>query len=215
MPEQYTINGRLISDGVDRGGIVVQAFERDLPSLERRNRSTPLLLGEATTDAEGRFQISYTLEQFASGEAILQVRASQEKKADISFRVFDLAHRELNIRSIEAFNREFHPDQILFNVPNPLEVTLLVDAARESDDSEYEQLLRSIAPVIDELLLTELTAEDLVFLFNELGLEQQTDVQQRLVWLRGSALLAQEMSLPTEAFYGLARTGLTETWNEW
>ena len=62
MPEQYTITGTITpADGADRAGIRVQAFDRDLPSLERRTGSAPQMLGkEATTDAEGRFQITYT-----------------------------------------------------------------------------------------------------------------------------------------------------------
>ena len=36
MPEQYTITGTIApADGADRAGMKVQAFDRDLPSLER------------------------------------------------------------------------------------------------------------------------------------------------------------------------------------
>jgi hypothetical protein len=42
MPEQYTITGTItLADGADRAGIKVQAFDRDLPSLERRMGSAP------------------------------------------------------------------------------------------------------------------------------------------------------------------------------
>ena len=63
MPEQYTITGTITpANGADRAGVRVQAFDRDLPSLERRTGSAPQMLGETITDAEGRFQITYTLE---------------------------------------------------------------------------------------------------------------------------------------------------------
>ena len=36
MPEHYTINGTITpANGAERTGIKVQAFDRDLPSLER------------------------------------------------------------------------------------------------------------------------------------------------------------------------------------
>jgi hypothetical protein len=64
MPEQYSITGMIIPpEGVAHAGLQVQAFDRELPSLERRTGSAPQILGEAIADAEGRFQITYTLEQ--------------------------------------------------------------------------------------------------------------------------------------------------------
>jgi hypothetical protein len=105
MPEQYTINGTIIptANEAERAGVRVQAFDRDLPSLERRTGSVPQMLGkEATTDAEGRFQITYTLEQFHNGEGISLFRRLREKNADLSFHVFDSTGQELSIRSIKA-----------------------------------------------------------------------------------------------------------------
>jgi hypothetical protein len=99
MPEQYTINGIInTANGAERASIRIQAFDRDLPSLERRAGSTPDMLGEATTDAKGGFLINYTLEQFQSGEAIPQFRRLREKNADLSFCVFDRTGQELNIK---------------------------------------------------------------------------------------------------------------------
>ena len=206
MPEQYIITGIITpADGAERSGIKVQALERDLPSLERRTGSAPQMLGEAIADAEGRFQLTYTLEQFQTGEGISLFRRSREKNADLSFRVFDRAGQELNIKGIEALNREYRSDQIIFNAPTPLDVSIFLDAPREAGTSEYEQLIALIAPVVEDLPLIELSDEDILFLTNELGLEQQRDVQQRIEWLRRCALLAQEANLPVEAFYGWGR----------
>ena len=103
MPEQHIITGAVTSpENIDGAGIRIQVFDRDLPSLELRMGSAPPMLGEAVADAEGGFQITYTLEQFLSGEAALQFRRLHDKKADLSFRVFDAYGRELRIRSIEA-----------------------------------------------------------------------------------------------------------------
>jgi|GEM_PF-1071593 len=206
MPEQYTINGTINpANGAERAGVRVQAFDRDLPSLERRAGSAPQMLGEAIADGEGRFQITYTLEQFQSGEGVSTFRRLREMKADLSFRVFDSAGQELNIKGIEALDREYRSDQIIFNAPTPLKVSIFLDAPRESGTSEYEQLIALIAPVVADLPLIELSDEDVGFLINELGLEQQQEVQQRIEWLRRCALLAQETGLPIEAFYGWGR----------
>jgi hypothetical protein len=142
MPEQYTITGTIISpDGVDRTGIRVQAYDRDLPSLEGRLGSTPQLLGEAVTDAEGRIRLTYTVEQFRRGDGTIRLfRSSTEQSADLSFRVFDQTGQELSIRNIEALDRGFGPDQIIFNAPAELEVSIFVET-REAGDSEYERLI--------------------------------------------------------------------------
>jgi Tc toxin complex TcA C-terminal TcB-binding domain len=128
------------------------------------------------------------------------------KNADLSFRVFDKTGLELTIRDIDALNQTLGPDQIFFNVPTLLDkVSIFVEASQAAGDSEYERLIALIAPVVEDLPLVELTDEDVVFLSNELGLEQQPEVQQRIEWLRRSALLAQETNLPIEAFYGWGR----------
>ncbi len=212
MPEKYTIIGGITApEGLDRAGIKVQAFDRDLPSLERRTGSAPQMLGEAIADAEGRFQITYTLKLFSRGEGISQFSSSSEKKADLSFRVFDRTGQELTIRGIEALNREYLPDQTIFNVPPSIEVRIFIDAPQQAGTSEYEKLMALIAPVLEDLQLTELSDEDIFFLTNELGLEQQQEVQQRIEWLRRCALLAQETNLLIDAFYGWGRKDVPAT----
>jgi hypothetical protein len=211
MPEPYTITGTVtLPEGVEHAGIRIQAFDRDLPSLERRRGSAPQLLGEAIiTDIEGRFRITYTLEQFQSGEKISLDRKIGEKNADLSFLVFDGTGQALNIQYIEALERKYPSDQIIHNARTILEnVNIFVDAPRESDASEYEKLIAQIAPVAEDLPLVELTDEDVAFLINELGFEEKSEDEQHLKWLRQCALLAQESNLPIEAFYGWGRKGL-------
>jgi hypothetical protein len=211
MPEQYTITGTIIPpEGVDRAGIRVQAFDRDLPSLERRQGSTPQLLGETIVDAEGRFQITYTLEQFQTGEGIPLFRRMRSKNADLSFRVFDRSGQELSIKSIEAMDRGFGPDQIIFNAPPELEVSIIVESTQQAGDSEYEKLLALISPIIEGVPLTELTNEDVSFMLNELDADQHLETKQKIEWLRRSALLTQETRLLTEVFYGWGRVGLVD-----
>lgn len=215
MPEQYTINGSITSaNGAERAGVRVQAFDRDLPSVERRVGSAPQMLGETIADGEGRFQITYTIEQFQNGEGISAFRRTRDKNADLSFRVFDRTGQELNIKGIEALDREYRSGQIIFNAPPELEVRLFVESLQEAGDSEYEKLVALITPVMADVSLAELTEEDIVFLINELGLEQQLDSQKRIEWLRRSALLAQETNLPIECFYGWGRKNFPAPFDE-
>jgi len=204
MPEQFTITGFVLPpNNVPRLGIKVQAFDRDMPSMERRG-SAPELLGEAITDAQGGFKITYTLDQFQSGEGQSLFRTPGEKSADISFRIFDRNGQELSIKSIET-NRPVGPDLIVFNAAAQLIVSISVGPPLGAAISEYEGLLKLIAPIIEDVPLAELTNEDVQFILKEFDAGQQNELQQRIEWARRSAILAQETNLPIEAFYGWGR----------
>jgi hypothetical protein len=216
MPDAYSITGTVTSPTLsDRAGITVQAFDRNLPSLERRVNSGPQALGEAVTDSEGRFQITYAVERLASGEGVSAYRRTRQPAADLWFRAVARGGREIRIRSVEALNRGFRPDQIIFNAPAALDVTIVVDAAVESGTSEYEELVATLAPVILDVSPAQLADDDVAFLVSELQIEEQRDVQQRIEWLRAAARMAADTSLPAEAFYAWARTTLPELWAEW
>lgn len=210
MPEQYTVTGIVTArDGADRAGFRVEALDRDLPSIERRSGTAPAILAEATTDAEGRFQIAYTLERFREGEAAPWSLRGRGQGADLSFRVFDRTGRELPIKSVEALNRSYEAAHIIFNVPAELEVMIFVGPPREeAGDSEYERLVALLAPILEALAPAELTDEDVEFLVNELGAEQRRELQLQIEWLRRSALLERETGVPVEAFYGWGRKDL-------
>ena len=212
MAQQYLINGTITPpEGGDRADLRVQAFDRDLPSLERL-QSTPQLLGDAITDAEGRFSITFTLERFTSGDSVGLLRRSATKNADISFRVFDGNGHELDIRNIRALGRDFRGNQIIFNAPTDLGVEIIVTTPA-AGDSEYEKLRALVGPVIGGISLALLTEEDIAFLAAELGIEQQPEAQ-RIEWLRRSALLAAQTNLQIEAFYGWGRKNLPAAFAE-
>ena len=173
--------------------------------MERRTGNAPQLLGEGTTDSEGSFRITYGLEQFQKGEGISSFRRERKESADVTFCIFDGTGQQLNLKLVEALDRKYRSDQIIFNVPTPLEVRITVEVSQASDSSEYEQLIGLLAPVVEDLPLAELSDEDIVFLSNELGLEQQRDVEEQIEWLRRCALLAEQSGLPIEAFYGWGR----------
>ena len=140
MEEQFTINGMISSPKeIDHAGFKVQAFGRDLPSLELRAGLTPRLLGEAITDAQGHFEINYALGNVTNGEVGKPGRIARNIAVDLSFRIFDSAGKELAIQRIEALEREYQENQIIFNAPPHLEVKLYVAAATQAaEQSEFQ-----------------------------------------------------------------------------
>lgn len=215
MAEQYTIRGKIIPlDHLEAAGIRVSAIDRDLPSLERRIGYPPVLLGETVSDAEGRFQITYTVEPFDAGEGILLLQRVREKHADISFHVLDRTGQELRIRGIEALGRSYHGDEIIFNAPAELEVAIYIETSEPENGSEYERFVALLAPILADVPPAELTDEDITFLIGELGDEQQLEIAQRIHWLWRSALLAAAADTPTEAFYGWGRKDLPAAFGE-
>jgi hypothetical protein len=192
MLEQYTITGTITTAGdINPDGIRIQAFDRDLPSLEIRKGTSPPLLGEGLADAKGRFSISYQFERF--------------HRADLSFSIFDQGGTALCIKGMEALKRSFKPDQIIFNVPGQVEVQIFLEPRLQTGDSEFAQVMNQIRPIIAELSLTELTDSDIDFLINELDAALGGKLQQQVEWLRRSSLLARETGIPAEAFYGWGR----------
>lgn len=188
--------------------VSVRALDRDLPSLERRGGSSPQVLGEAHTDDHGRFRITFSFEQFNTGEGAQPIARMPGPRADISFRVVRPDGIELPIRNVRALGRDYGQDEIIFNAPTSLEATITVNAPTQIQRSEYEQLVTRIAPVISDVPAAELADDDIRFLIAELGFDQEIESEQRLQWLRRCALLASISQLPEEAFYGWGREGL-------
>ena len=69
MLEQFTITGTVrVGDGLELAGVRVVAYDRDLPSRERRGGVGPQLLGDGVVDADGRFSIEVDAARFLEGE---------------------------------------------------------------------------------------------------------------------------------------------------
>jgi Tc toxin complex TcA C-terminal TcB-binding domain len=212
MTQQFIITGNVefAGEGILEGR--VEAYDRDLPSLEKRG-AAPQLLGQSPiNEATLQFRIEFSDEQFRQGEGDTNLlRKGSKISPDLSFRVFDRTGQELTITRISAQNREYLAGQIIFNAPQNLSgVEIAVEPAPASADSEFEytRLVNAIAPVIGAIPLADLTAEDVTFLLNELGLEQALDTNNQIEWLRRSALLARQTTLPIEAFYGWGRLNI-------
>ncbi|MCK5229170.1 MAG: hypothetical protein KAR13_02830, partial [Desulfobulbaceae bacterium] len=167
---EFIVKGDILQ--ADKSPLVdafVRAFDKDLRSEQ--------LLGEAHTDEEGRYEISYTHAQF---------RRAEKKSADLIVRVYDPETGSLLLAESE----------LIFNA-KPVEV---VDLLVTIEISEYERFMAIIEPVRDKVPVAELTADDITFLNHETGIEAH-----HIELLAIAARLAKQTELPPEFFYGLFR----------
>ncbi|MEV8376008.1 hypothetical protein AB0P21_24935 [Kribbella sp. NPDC056861] len=191
MPELFVISGVVRHRDGDPAGLLVVAEERGLPSRERQ--LGPVVLGRATTDGEGSFELGFPA-----------------TRPDLTFTVAGPDDRPLELLEVVAGNHQGRGDDILFNAVGPLRVELTVGAA--AVESEYESLLAAIAPELGELSPGDLTEEDLSFLARDLG--QGADELLRLAYLRAAHLLSRTTNLVAAAFYGWARLAVPDLWSE-
>jgi hypothetical protein len=171
--ERLLVRGQIHRDGRPFAGGLVRAFDQDM----RREK----LLGEAATDAEGRYEITYSSRQFA--------RAGKER-ADLRVSVFT------------ADGRALKSSPVLFNAATSETVDLHVETAGRAA-SEYERYIDALTPVMNGVALAELTEEDRDFLRQRTGIDEQ-----HLGYLTTAAQHGKETGLPAEIFYGLYRQGL-------
>ena len=174
-PQSFIVRGQVRqADGTAITGSIVRAFDKDLPSLRSEGE-----LGKATTDKDGRYEITYTAEQF---------RRAEKKTADLIVRVF---------------NQEPTPvasSPIIFNAGPEETVDLVVEGSMLS---EYERYLKELAPLLEKIRIADLIEEDIIFLTGETGIDTQ-----HLSFLVVAATLADKTNLPAEVFYGLFRQNL-------
>jgi Tc toxin complex TcA C-terminal TcB-binding domain/Neuraminidase-like domain/Putative peptidoglycan binding domain len=154
---------------------LVQAFDQDMRSRER--------LGEARPDAEGRYEIVYTAEQFGRAE---------KRSADLRVGVTNEAGRELAL------------SEIRFNAARDETIDLVIPL---SGVSEYERYNRELDPPIrQDVPIPDLTDDDRAFLAPELGIEPG-----HLDLLVAAHRLARVLETEPELLYGLFRGGLPST----
>src|SRR5579859_2796576 len=109
-------------------GAVVRAFDKDLRSEE--------FLGEAVTDREGRYQITYYAEEF---------RRAEKKSADLIVQVY-------------GRDEQMHASsEVLFNAPLEATVDLVVGGGVYRGPSEYEQLVTALDPILEGVKPANLT----------------------------------------------------------
>lgn len=164
------------ADGRPAAGLTVTAADRDL----RREQ----FLGGAPTDDGGYFRIGYDAERFARAE---------KRFADLLVRVDD-GRRILHDPGI---------DGIIFNAGPVTTLTIdLDDTGERTVESEYELILRTITPLLDDVALADLREDadthDVTFLAAESGI-----AAHRIAWFGLAHKVAAARQLPAEFCYAL------------
>ncbi|HEU0305060.1 MAG TPA: Tc toxin subunit A, partial [Gaiellaceae bacterium] len=170
--DRRVIRGRVIGA---RSGQLVRAYDKSMRSEE--------LLGEATTDASGVYEITYT-----------RARPARADKKMVDLRVTVLNHAGGEVASTP----------VIFSAA-PVEVA--PDLALEL--SEYERLTAELRPLMRDVEFEELTADDVAFLTRQTGIEaeQITWLAEAAGRARdvGADRGSRVKPIPAEAFYGLFR----------
>lgn len=219
MPQAFVITGRVEFSG-DTNLLIggrVEAYDRDLPSMEQRGKA-PQLLGQSSIDSETlQFRIEFTDEQFRqTGNNSSGLRQPSKINPNLSFKVFDATGREQTVTGI-MLQGSSSSVQLIFNAPPNLEgITIQVPSIPEVTLAKSEKLIALITPVIASIPLADLTDADVTFLVNQRGeLFDGESLQDQIEWLRHSALLAQQTNLPIEAVYAWGRKlSLTDSPND-
>ena len=161
-------------DGLPIGDLTVRLARKRLREEER--------IGEAATDATGRYEITYSFEE----------------PPDLVVRVFDPASPDVVLVQ----------SPVVFAAGPVEKVILLVDGGPATTWSEYEQLVTELDPLLHGLAIEQLTEDesnaDVSLLAGQTGQEPQ-----RIVTLVQSHRLAAVTGLPAAVFYGFARQNLS------
>lgn len=186
--DEFVVYGKVkLPNGEPAGGVLIRAFDRDLRSKE--------LLGEATTQKDGKYRIQYSSEDFSKAE---------KHGADLIIRV----HNELGL----PLQAEFSQEGTIFNAGKDEEVNVQILEGEPFVPSEFEQLNSLLTPLLDGASLASLTDEELVFLVHESEINEFEGEfpagADSIAFLSESAKRSVEAGLPTEAFYGWARQGI-------
>src|SRR5450432_1026034 len=158
--------------------VTVRAFDKDI--------RTEQLLGEASTDQSGNYEIRYTRDQFASGDKLA---------ADLILRVYD------------ANNSLVKESPVYYNAAPSLEVDIDLSGLTYHGLSAYEKILATISPFVTGLSLGQLTEndklQDISFLTNK-ALVPQDQVEK----IAMASRYEQATKIPAYAWYGMLQENL-------
>ena len=170
--EVFKVTGHIMKpDNTPISGAVVTVFDKNLRS--------EALLGKTTTNEEGNYEIEYSTEEFhkmKKNQPDLVVRASDQEDRDIA------------------------SSKVIYNARQAEIVDLIQDGRDIEPASEYQKLMETLAPLLQDTVLAELTEEDITFLASKIGV-----FPQQITDLIHSAQLGEKAKCPMEVFYGLFR----------
>ena len=186
LPEfQHLVRGVVrYQDGLPIPGLKVMAFDKHLRHEDQ--------LGEpVTTDADGLFEIFYSVEQ---------MRQRGQQNASLIVRVFGKKEGE-EAESVLA------ESDLIYEAAVVEKVVLRVPAGLKHAWSEFEQLMAEITPLLEGAPISSLTedehAQELSFLSGKLSVELT-----RIAQLVGAHKLGELAKIEPEVIYGLIREKL-------
>ena len=152
--DEFSVRGRVaLANGMPAVGFTVRARALNLRRFQALRR-------EAVTDSDGRYEISYSREQFSQmekGNADLVIRAFSPDRASNS-------------------DEPVVESPTLFNAPLVAEVNLTVPAKVIQPPTLFENITQAVAPHIGNLKVEELEEDeahqDLSFLSGKTGIEK-------------------------------------------
>ena len=148
--ETFVVRGQVrLADGTPLAGALVRAYDKDLRRKETLGKSKPV-----TTDKEGRYEITYTAEQFTRAE---------KRRAD------------LLVEARRNGEAGWTAEPIRFNAQPVESIDITLDGVYRGP-SEFSRLIDEITPLLDGLTMAQLTEnakfQDITFLSNEVGVDR-------------------------------------------
>jgi hypothetical protein len=174
-PTPFVVKGQVReTDGTPIAGVAVQAYDQDL--------RLDTLLGQAQTNQQGAYSISYQPSQF---------KRPGKTSAD------------LYVKASDPAGKQVAESPVWFHAPATAQVDLTRDNQPFRGPSEIRSVEAKLAPILQKLAPEDLTAADITYLIGETGLKAR-QVEHYSV----AAQLAKTTGIDSQAFYGLARKAL-------
>ena len=184
-PRSFVVKGEIRSDdGTPVAGVTVRAFDKCLSGKTNLHGEKQLGV-DTVTDASGQYRIAYNAGQLSR---------PGKNWINLFIRVYAPGESGRVIAASPVFFRAGPEDTI----------DLEIGGEEFRGRSEYEKLIKELAPVLQDIQTSNLTREDITVLAGETGMERQ-----RIEFLAAGAKMAETTGLPAEVFYGLTRQNLT------
>jgi hypothetical protein len=176
----FIVHGRVLqADGTPVAGITVKAVDKDV-----REES---LLGETTTEANGRYSITYYTGQLSRPD---------KTAADLIVRAYDNAGNEVAVSTL------------ILSAAIEETVALILGNEPYQGPAEYTRLSKRLAALLDNTEAADLTAADVTYLASKTGLNPI-----HIAYFVKSAKLARKTAIDAEFFYGWFRQQLPTSLN--
>ncbi|WP_036531833.1 hypothetical protein, partial [Neosynechococcus sphagnicola] len=208
QPQNRVVRGQIISAGSPINGIVVTVYDRDIGDVRQQ------LGNSSTTQGEGQFEVTYTLDQFATGDAA----SNRNIIADLIFALQIVGGQTLEEFQIYRLpddkdltqETQVSADDLILGIEarKVEEVRIVLEGANiPRGPSEFEQIMKALEPVLlqrNPKDLDEARFRDITFVARETGIEQE-----KIEFIVAAFKLATDpfrQDLQPQVFYGLART---------